>query len=151
MPHKRWSLDSYAELGQRLVHELKVRLLLSWGPGEKPMTEEIVAAMDHPAELIPDTPSMKSLGCLLSRSDLVIGGDTGPVHLASVLGVPTITILGPTDSRLYHPYGYPERGVHAPLPCSPCRQRDCVSRTCLEMVTPNDVFEQARRALVGPE
>lgn len=78
MPHKRWPVAHYAALGDRLAREAGARVLLSWGPGEEERIAAVRDAMSAPAEVIPLTPSMKSLGYLLSRADLVVGGDTGP-------------------------------------------------------------------------
>ncbi|MAG55978.1 MAG: hypothetical protein CMJ83_06785, partial [Planctomycetes bacterium] len=131
MPNKRWPLASFASLGDTLAREAQARVLLSWGPGERPLCDEIRELMEQPSELLPDTPTIKSLGYLLSRADLVVGGDTGPLHLAYVQGVPTIGILGPSDPRFYYPLGHPERVFYRRMPCSPCRHRTCDQITCL--------------------
>lgn len=143
MPHKRWPIEHYAALGDALVREGGARVLLSWGPGEEERIKAVRQAMREPAEVIPLTPSMKSLGYLLSLSDLVVGGDTGPVHLAEVLGVPVIGIMGPSDPRHYYPLGHPERAFYRRLPCSPCRHRSCDTLQCLVDVRPREVTECA--------
>ncbi|NRA97651.1 MAG: glycosyltransferase family 9 protein [Planctomycetes bacterium] len=107
MPHKRWPLKNYAELGDALSRQVGARILLSWGPGEEERIARVQETMAEPSEIIPPTPSMRSLGYLLSRADLVIGGDTGPIHLAAVQGAPTISIMGPSDPRHYYPHGHP--------------------------------------------
>lgn len=147
MPHKRWPLASYAALADRLVRERAARVLLSWGPGELEMAQELAGLMEEAAEVIPPTPTVKSLGFLLSRVDLVIGGDTGPTHLAVVQGIATLGIMGPSDPRHYYPLGHPERVFYRRLPCSPCRNRSCAQLTCLHDIPVEDVAREALRAL----
>lgn len=140
MPHKRWPLEHYAAVGEALHREAGARLLLSWGPGEQGTVQSLAELMHAPAEILPPTPTVKSLGYLLSRSDLVLGGDTGPVHLAVLLGIPTLVVLGPGDPRTYYPHGHPERVFYRRMPCSPCRHRACGQLTCLGDVEPDPVI-----------
>lgn len=147
MPHKRWPLEAYAAVGDRLAREAGARVLVSWGPGEESTAARLAGLMREPAEPIPRTPTMKSLGALLSRADLVIGGDTGPVHLAVVLGVDAITLVGPGDPRHYYPYGHPERVFYRRVACSPCRHRSCTQRDCMTGIPWEPVAAEALRIL----
>ena len=152
MPHKRWPLEHYANLGARLQREADARLLLSWGPGEMPMMEKLQALLSSrncEAEIIPNTPSMRSLGYLLSRADLLVGGDTGPIHLAVALGVPVINLMGPSDPRHYYPYGHPNRVFYRRQGCSPCRNRGCQDLTCLWDLSSDQVAARALEVLTG--
>ena len=151
MPHKRWAIENYAELGDALVRQIGARVLLSWGPGEEARIAALRDAMSEPSEVIPPTPTLKSLGYLLSRADLVVGGDTGPIHLAVVQGVPTICIMGPSDPRLHYPHGHPERAFYRRVPCSPCRDRACAQLTCLEDISPSEVVDRATEILQTAE
>jgi ADP-heptose:LPS heptosyltransferase len=133
-----------------LKQQSAVRILLSWGPGELPTIQQFqrdLASDGTASEIIPDTPSMKSLGFLLSQTDLVIGGDTGPVHLAVALGIPTIAILGPSDPRHYYPFGHPDRAFYLRAACSPCRYRACQDLDCLKDIEPQRVAEKALEIL----
>jgi ADP-heptose:LPS heptosyltransferase len=150
MPHKRWPLTHFGSLAKQLKQQSDVRILLSWGPGELPMIQQFqreLASQGTDAEIIPDTPSMKSLGFLLSQTDLVIGGDTGPIHLAVALCVPTIAILGPSDPRHYYPFGHPDRAFYLRAACSPCRFRACQDLDCLKDIEPHRVAEKALEIL----
>lgn len=150
MPHKRWPLNNYARLGEHLYRTKNVRLLLSWGPGEQSMVADLASELSSlgvPSEVIPDTPSMKSLGYLMSKCHLVVGSDTGPVHLAVALGVPVITLLGPGDPRHYHPFGHPDRAFYRRVACSPCRHRTCAPRDCMSGIEPHTVAEKAVQIL----
>jgi len=84
-----------------------------WGPGERPDAEAVVAASAGAARLAPKT-TLPALAALLRRSRLLVGGDTGPLHLACAVGCPVVAIYGPTDPEVNRPWGVPCRAVHPP-------------------------------------
>ncbi len=79
---------------------------------------------------------MRQVGCLMSRGDLIVGSDTGPVHLAAAQGRDTIILFGPYDPRYYYPIGHRERAVYMNLACSPCRYRTCPTIDCMRLISP---------------
>lgn len=78
--------------------------LIAWGPGEKERAEEIVAASGDSSMLAPAT-TILELAHLLHKAALVVGGDTGPTHLAASLGTPTLGVFVATDWRRNGPLG----------------------------------------------
>lgn len=101
---KRWAIEAYRRLGDELAPRLGARVLLCWGPGEEPLARAIGHGM-HTPPLIPPPTSIREMVALLRRVTLVIGGDTGPIHVAAALGVPTVGLFGPTSARRNGPYG----------------------------------------------
>jgi len=99
-PEKQWPVDRFAELARRLGSDA----LVAWGPGEEPLARAIGA------EVAPAT-TFRELAFLLGQARLVIGGDTGPLHLAAALGVPVAGLYGPTDPARNGPYGQLENVV----------------------------------------
>ncbi|MCU1245787.1 MAG: ADP-heptose:LPS heptosyltransferase [Acidobacteria bacterium] len=95
---KLWPVERFAVLAR----ELGDRALAVWGPGE----EELARAIG--ADVAPPT-SLRELAYLLHHAELVIGGDTGPLHLAAALRAPVIGLYGPTNPRRNGPYGQLER------------------------------------------
>ena len=66
-------------------------------------------------------------------------------HLAALLGIPTVTIFGPTDPRIWDPVNELHRVVWKELACSDgCRDRECSPNRCMEMVTVDEVFEEVK-------
>ena len=141
---KRWDTSRYAVLGERLVKETGARLLLTWGPGDEATVEALQSALRAPAELLPPT-SVRELAAILGRCQLFIGGDTGPLHLAAALGVPTVALFGPTTPERNGPYGPYGRVIHHELPCSHCYQGVCpgYGTRCLTSMTVEEVAEVA--------
>jgi ADP-heptose:LPS heptosyltransferase len=65
---------------------------------------------------------LADLAGLLSEFDLLVTGDTGPMHLASAVGTPLVALFGPADPRRYGPRSPHQRVLRVDLPCSPCGQ-----------------------------
>lgn len=144
--YKRWMFDRYAQLADRLVLELKATVMFTWGPGELEWVKGIQREMKEPSILSPRTESLTQLGEIFRRCDLYIGGDTGPMHIASFVGTPVVIIFGPTDPQVNEPLGHHKK-VRKDVECSPCRKRSCEKLSCLRAVTVDDVFKAAREIL----
>jgi ADP-heptose:LPS heptosyltransferase len=102
--HKRWAMEGFRRLGEELAVRLGARVAIPWGPGEEPLARAIAHGMRTGA-LVPPATTIIEMIALFRRATLVVGGDTGPVHVAAVLGVPTIGLYGPTSARRNGPYG----------------------------------------------
>jgi lipopolysaccharide heptosyltransferase I len=102
--HKRWAVEAFRRLGEELAVRLGARVAITWGPGEEPLAHAIAHGMRTGA-LVPPSTTIIEMIALFRRATLVVGGDTGPVHVAAVLGVPTIGLYGPTSARRNGPCG----------------------------------------------
>jgi lipopolysaccharide heptosyltransferase I len=102
--HKRWALEAFRRVGEELAVRLGARVAITWGPGEEPLARAIAHGMRTGA-LVPPSTSIVEMIALFRRATLLAGGDTGPVHVAAVLGVPTVGLYGPTSARRNGPYG----------------------------------------------
>jgi heptosyltransferase-1 len=112
-PAKRWPVEAYRRLGDDLALRLQARVLVAWGPGEEPLARAIAHGM-RVAPLVPPPTSIAELIALLRRATLVVGGDTGPIHLAAGLGVATVGLYGPTSARRNGPLGARATWVQSP-------------------------------------
>ncbi len=100
---KSWPAESFAELARRAV-SAGLEPVVVWGPGERALAEGIAAAGGRGVALAPAT-SIPELAVLLSGCAAVVGGDTGPVHLAASLGVPIVAVFVATDPARNGPRG----------------------------------------------
>jgi heptosyltransferase-2 len=95
---------------------------------------------------------LAQLVAVLSLVDLLVTNDTGPAHIASALGRPTLVIFGPTNpltTRPFSPYG---EIIREPPDCAPCMLRDCpIDHRCMTAIRPDYVFERAQILLGGHE
>ncbi len=98
---KRWPAERFGALAARIRDELKLACVVSWGPGERELAQQVVAHSDGAAHLALATTSVLDLAALLAEARLFVGGDTGPTHLARAVSAPTLALFGPTDPRTY--------------------------------------------------
>jgi heptosyltransferase-1 len=152
-PHKRYTAAGYAAVARGLADRQGVASVVSWGPArdDRAFAEAIVEASGGAARIAPETPSLTDLAALFARSRLYIGGDTGPMHVASLVGTPVVQILGPTDPVENAPFpGVPSRSVRVQIQCNPCR-RGCAAATCMRVIPPDSVVEAACELLAATE
>jgi ADP-heptose:LPS heptosyltransferase len=102
---KIWPAERYGELARELAKTHGLASVAVWGvPDELPLAEQIVAASGGHARLAPPT-SMTELAALCRRAALFVGSDTGPMHLAVAVGLPTISLHGPSRAEWCGAYG----------------------------------------------
>jgi len=114
---KIWPAHHFAELADRLAERGLTPVLLG-GPRDKPLAEAVQARAGAFCIDTTGNPVREALA-ILARSSLVVGGDTGLVHAARALGVPTIALFGPSPTTV-HELGTRQRVVTLELECSPC-------------------------------
>ena len=107
-PAKQWNINSFRALATTITRDLRRRVLVAWGPGEEDLARGVVK--EGEGTMAPPT-NLRQLAFLLSRARLVVGGDTGPLHLAAALGTDVVGLYGPTDPRRNGPYGQIDRCV----------------------------------------
>ncbi|MBN2056555.1 glycosyltransferase family 9 protein [bacterium] len=140
---KRWPVQHFAALCRELTKHCKVRCLALWGPGEEDLAAALVSAADNSVALAPPT-NLKQLYYLISRCDMFISGDTGPLHLAAAAGCPSLALFGPSDPRRNGPYGMRHTVIWKKPHCAPCYKRTCESQAeCIESIPVNLVVERA--------
>lgn len=122
-PAKTWAPERFAAAMDALGEAGTVLWL--WGPGEKDRVEAARGLMRRPSLLAPPT-GWQELGALLQRCAILVGNDSGPKHLATALGVPTVTVYGPTHPATWHPPAGPHRALEADgLECLHCNANRC--------------------------
>ncbi|HEY9784034.1 MAG TPA: glycosyltransferase family 9 protein [Candidatus Obscuribacterales bacterium] len=148
---KIWPRESWVELAALLQKHLSMQVMLIGGASEKQRNNEIALAMlggvpngQKILDLTGDT-SLLDLMALFRQIDLVVGGDTGPLHLASAVGRPlVIGIYGSTPTGRNGPYGERCHSVSLKLDCQPCFSRRCRFSTiaCLNELSAKQVFQE---------
>ncbi len=100
---KTWGLEAFGTLATWLLRK-GLRPVVGWGPGELPMAEALASRAGSGVAVAPPT-SIVELAEVMSRCAAVVGGDTGPIHLAASLGVPTVAVFVATDPERNGPRG----------------------------------------------
>jgi ADP-heptose:LPS heptosyltransferase len=142
---KRWPARRFGELARRLVAERGLASLVAYGPGQSDLAEAVVAAAQDCARLAPHTKDLHEFLALAADAALVVGADSGPVVLASALGVPTLALFGPKDPAVYAPRGTRTAVVWKQVYCSPCRLRRCGDPICMTTMETAEAWDGVER------
>jgi len=136
-PIRRWHAASFIDLARRL--QKKTPVWWFWGPGEESYVQAI--AKEVPGSVMVPATSLRHMAALLARCRCVITNDNGPMHIATAVGTPTITIYGPTDPLCWNPGGPRHRAIAAEgLRCLKCNLSECpFEHECMTLVTPEQV------------
>ncbi len=151
---KRWMPERFAQTASRIARELPCEWLLFGVGGDAPIGAAIEAAFDGGAtgrmtNLIGKT-TLAELMERLAGCDLLLTNDTGTMHLAAALGVPTVAIFGSTEPRLTAPLGPRHTLIRHQVECSPCFLRDCpIDFRCMDAVKVDEVVAAIHRSLAG--
>ena len=140
--NKRYPAAWWGEIA-RAFAAARPRVLVLAGPDEAPLAAAVAAAAGEGAAVTLAPGSLGALAAWLRGARLLVGGDTGPLHLAHALGVPVLALHGPTDPARHGPYGAPERTLFKRLPCSFCYRRFADTKACLLELAPRQVAARA--------
>src|SRR5712664_3292880 len=108
---KCWPPERYGALCRKIRGTLGLRCVVNYGPGEEDLVAAVKAASGE-ADPIAYNGSLDQLMALLRNAACIVGGDTGPLHLAVALGTPAVAIFGPTDPARNGPYRISDRSAH---------------------------------------
>ena len=151
---KQWDPARFAEVGRRLADARGATIVATGGPGDRALVDALRNAI-APHSIIDmsgadDLDDLVSAAAVLARLDVLVTGDTGPMHLASAVGTPVVAVFGPSDPGRYATAGPLDRIVRIDLPCSPCNRvrqppARCVGHTpdCLAGISADAVFDAA--------
>jgi ADP-heptose:LPS heptosyltransferase len=143
---KLWPAERLAGLARRL-RALGLLPLVSFGPGEEPLAEQVVAASGGAAVRSFPT-SLLELVELVRRARIVVASDTGPLHLACAVGTPVVALFGPTDPARNGPFDPEDEVVRRAPPCAPCYRRGCsVHAGIMDTIGLEEVAAAAERRL----
>jgi lipopolysaccharide heptosyltransferase I len=135
---KRWPIEHFASLINPLQERFGLKTILAGGPD----AAALAPSLPNITNLAGKT-NLRQLVALLERAALVIANDTGPMHIASALGRPLVTMFGPTTPHQTGPYERLDSVVQLDIPCSPCFSRTCSHQTCLKQLTIEPVLALA--------
>lgn len=146
---KFWHEDGWIELGSRILSSFPGAVLLfSWGnDSERNAAERITKALGSRAVQL-EKLSIMHLAALVKKVQLVMGGDTGIVHLAAAVGTPTVSYYRASDGLRSGPRGVRHAVVQAPMPCARCFRTRCEKDgECRNSITPELLLQGINRVL----
>jgi heptosyltransferase-1 len=144
---KLWPVASWQTLVRSLVVAGNPVPVLTWGNAEEKEAVKRIAALAGDALIWPRG-TLPELVALLARAAVVVGGDTGPVHIAAAVGTPTVSIYRVTDQSRNGPRGDRHIRLQAPLDCSPCLCKQCDRDSeCGQSIPAADVLQAIQAVL----
>ena len=118
---KQWHLDRFADAAGQVADRHGATVVLTGGPGDRDLVDEVASRLAGiPLVDLCGRADLPTLAAVLERLDVMITGDTGPMHLAAAVGTPLVALFGPSDPRRYGPTSGPHEVLRIDLPCSPC-------------------------------
>jgi len=154
---KRWRPEGFAEVGDALASQYGARVVITGSAGEVGLGEEIASLMRESPLLLAGRTNLDQLSALLARCSLVVGPDSGPLHLAVAVGTPSVHLYGPGDPMIFGPWGDAERHlvVTSEMDCVPCGRLDYApaelwEHPCVRRISTDQVLEACRRLLAKP-
>ena len=139
---KRWPPDLFAEIGDRAVEEWGAKVLIFGSGKEKEICSHVCGSMVHQSLNLCGRTSLNVVMGLISRCLFFATNDSGLMHIASALGVPTVAIFGPTDHVTTGPRGPKTRIVKHEIECAPCLKPECpTDHRCMLSIGSGEVWE----------
>ncbi|HNQ51260.1 MAG TPA: glycosyltransferase family 9 protein [Candidatus Omnitrophota bacterium] len=143
-PSQIWEKEKFAAVAQWLLQKYKARVFVFGGPDEKELVSFIVSAAQGGAEVEAVFPDTAGLVQLIAQCDLVLCNNSGPLHVAEALGIPTVSTMGPTDPVLWKPQGEDSIVIRKQLACSPCSRAVCKSHECMSLINVEEIENALR-------
>jgi len=138
---KQWPPSHFIEVGNRLVQDLGCQIIVTGNAEESALVEKIASQIKDAIPLAGKLP-LRPFAALIKRFSLMISNDTGPMHVAFAMKIPTVAIFTPTDPKLCGPYFSSHATIIEKNPtCTPCLRKKCRDPFCLLQISPQAVYD----------
>ena len=147
---KRWAPERFAEAAAALASELDAGIAVFGSKAEAELCGWIADRAGPQAHNLAGTTSLAEFIDLAATCTVYLTNDSGPMHVAAALGIPTVAVFGATDHIATGPVAERARVVREPVDCSPCLLRECpIDHRCMERVTSSKVVDEALSLLLN--
>jgi len=154
-PVKLWRREGFAQVADALAQRHGFRVILTGSEGERPLVQAKADGMREAPIVAAGDLALGQLAAVMERCSLVLGVDSGPLHLAVAMGTPTVHLYGPVDHRAFGPWGDPARHLVllADLDCIPCNRLDyppkeLADHPCVRLISVEQVLAACEK-LIG--
>jgi heptosyltransferase II len=149
-PAKMWFPDRFAAVADRLIDHTGGPAVLFGSSSDRASTARVQRSARHPLIDIAGKTNLKEAIALIARCALFLSNDSGLMHVAGALGVPTVAIFGSTNPRTTSPMGDQSVVIHRDVPCSPCLKPVCPTDfCCMDLIGVEEVYTAALKLLEG--
>lgn len=145
---KFWTVEGWARLAELFMERAGTHVVFAGSPQDKAYIDRITAQMNGTPIVAAGKLNLGEAVALLEKSDVYVGVDSGPMHIAAFTGTAVVALFGPTDPAKVGPYGDGHLVItREDVPCLGCRKRSCSDRICLEGISPERVLKETARLL----
>jgi lipopolysaccharide heptosyltransferase II len=141
---RRWKPERFAQIANRLIAEYNARVILAGSHFDREITDKIADNMNQRVVIAAGKTTVRELAGLLSMSNVYLGLDSGPTHMASATNTKIVALFGPANPDSVGPWGEGHIIIshHKEFPCSPCDQTVCqkIGNSCMDAIHINEVF-----------
>jgi heptosyltransferase-2 len=139
---KRWPPDRFAEIGDRVVEKWGAKIVVFGSGGERAICDSVCGAMRQDALNLCGETTLKAVMGVMVLCRFFVTNDSGLMHMASALGLPTVAVFGSTDHVTTGPRGPKTKIVRRSVSCAPCLKQECpTDHRCMLGITPDAVWE----------
>jgi lipopolysaccharide heptosyltransferase II len=143
-PSQRWPAERFGESARQIIEYRGTAVFIFGATNERHLLEKIRITAGDRSHIFCGL-SLRQFIALLDRCSLLVCNNSGPLHIASALRIPTVSMTGPTVVPLWLPRGKSHIAVNKALPCSPCNRAECSDHRCMEQITVNEVMAEVTR------
>ncbi|MBI3987877.1 MAG: hypothetical protein HY343_13210, partial [Lentisphaerae bacterium] len=147
---RHWFSDRFALLADRLADRYDARIILTGGPEETPLAEEIAGMMKNKPLVAAGRMTFEETIVLVQRMNLLITTNSSLMHVAAAVGTRFVALIGPGNivrDRPCQADATNSRLIQKPMPCAPCYRNHCRKKACMEQITVEDVWRSAETLL----
>ena len=148
-PLRLWPIERFATVADKLAHEYDMKIVFFEPPDNVKMTKEFTSSLSPhgPKSIIVRGLDLPLLTAIISKCNLFLCNDSGPMHLAAATKTPMIAIFGPGEYYRWQPLHHDSAIVRKPFSCSPCSQNKCPIPQCTLQIEISDVLQAAEKLL----
>jgi lipopolysaccharide heptosyltransferase II len=147
---REWPAQHYSEIADRIVAKYGAKIVILGSGADVPVASSVASSMNAPHANLTGKTRLRELAAILELCSFFIGNETGPLHMAAALDIPTLGIIGGGHFGRFYPYGdlNRHRMVYRDMDCFHCDWK-CVhdSVRCIQEITADTVWQGARRLI----
>ncbi len=146
---RRWGLQSWASLAEGLKRDFDFQIVFAGAAEDVADIKRIQAKIPFETFSFADQGNLLDYAALVGKAQLMVGNESGPMHIAAATGTPTLALFGPGQPEIFAPYGEQHSFLHHKLDCNPCDQLLCVfpENPCMNRLLPEEVLSRIHTML----
>ena len=139
-----WPPEKFGLFADKLIEKKNIKIILTGSEKERELTNKVKSSVKNPVLDLTGKTTLRELACLLERSEVIVSGSTGPMHMASALGTPVVALFCPifvTGPKRWGPLGEGHETILPPVPtCKKCNPESCSYFPCMEKIEVDEVM-----------